>query len=580
MAHIVVRAPGRVPFRMELDAELAVGRNPDNGLVLDDPKVSRHHARIVAGSAGHQVVDAGSRHGTFVNGKPAGAEPLRDGDVIQLGNVVLAYGAGDRRDDGVVLTTIGATAGGQVGQARLLFDVRRAIGASPDGDELVGLMLEAALDILGGGRGLVGLHAGDGAARRIARGGDVDDIVLSRAVLAQLARGESILVGHGGRSAMAAPLEAGGRQFGYVYVDDRARADRFTASELDFLTALARLTAVMYDQAAERRRDAAVTEALRDSHPLPDILGRSPAMHTFVERVLRYAAAGQTSVLIRGESGSGKELVARTLHARSPRAAQPFVTVNCAAIPETLIESELFGHEKGAYTGAARARRGKFALADGGTLFLDEIGDLGLAAQAKVLRAVQDGEIQPLGSERILRVDVRLVSATHKSLDDEIEAGRFRQDLYYRLAVGELHVPPLRARGDDVLVLAEHFLAEAAARVGRPVRAFRDDAVAVLRGYGWPGNVRQLQNEIERAVILSDGPLVGLDDLSARLGPRAAAAPAATLAERWSELDVRERDLVASALDGAGGNVSAAARLLGVSRIMLVKRMARFGLGR
>jgi Nif-specific regulatory protein len=285
-------------------------------------------------------------------------------------------------------------------------------------------------------------------------------------------------------------------------------------------------------------------------------------------------------VLIRGESGTGKELVAPTIHARSPRALAPFVPVNCAAVPESLIESELFGHEKGAFTGAVKARRGKFALADGGTLFLDEIGDLSLAAQAKILRSIQEGEVQPLGSDRPQRVDVRILAATHKPLDEEIAAGRFRGDLYYRLNVGEIEVPPLRDRGEDVILLARAFLARAAERLGRRATGFVPEALAVLRSYGWPGNVRQLQNEVERALILSEGPSVDVAELRARLLRVPHLPEAATLAERFTRLDVLERSLVAEALERAQGNASEAARLLGISRIMMRRRIARFGLGK
>jgi Nif-specific regulatory protein len=273
--------------------------------------------------------------------------------------------------------------------------------------------------------------------------------------------------------------------------------------------------------------------------------------------------------------------VARALHAGSPRAKRPFITLNCAAIPESMIESELFGHGKGAFTGAVSAKRGKFALADGGTLFLDEIGDLALPAQAKLLRAIQEGEIQPLGSEQTLRVDVRIVSATHKDLPVEIGAKRFREDLYYRLNVVEIEVPPLRDREGDVTLIASAMLKKAAAAVGKRLDGFTEAAVAALERHDWPGNVRELRNEIERAAIHADGPLVDAHDLSPRLGaarPKPGQPREKSLAERFAELEPTEKELVEAALEQAKGNLSEAARLLGITRIMIKRRVDRFGL--
>jgi Nif-specific regulatory protein len=363
---------------------------------------------------------------------------------------------------------------------------------------------------------------------------------------------------------------------GFVYVDDRSRREPFSPAELEALTALAHLAAAALERTLGRRREEVAAALQEDA--IPELVGESPPMLELKARVARFAAAGHASVLIRGESGSGKGLVARVIHARSPRAAGPFVAVNCAAIPEALIESELFGHVRGAFTGAARDRRGRFALADGGTLFLDEVGDLSPAAQAKLLKAIEEGEVLPVGGERAVRVDVRVLSATHRPIEDEIAAGRFREDLYYRLTVGELEVPALRARGDDVLVLAETFLAAAAQRMGRRMTGFGEAARATLRRYGWPGNVRQLQHEVERAVILGDGPLAELDGLDARIARSPSVSPPLGLAERYAQLDATERDLVTEAVQRAHGNLSEAARLLGVTRMILQRRVEKFGI--
>jgi Nif-specific regulatory protein len=368
---------------------------------------------------------------------------------------------------------------------------------------------------------------------------------------------------------------------GFLYVDDRQHAERFNAQDLEFFTALGHLLAAALESAERYQRAEALIEALSAASLTEELVGKSAAMVQVKTQIAKYAMAAHAHVLVRGETGTGKELVARALHAASPRSDRPFVTLNCAAIPETMIESELFGYEKGAFTNAVRSMKGKFALADRGTLFLDEIGDLALAAQAKLLRAIQEGEIQPLGSERVLRVDVRIVTATHKDLLAEVSAKRFREDLYYRLNVVEIEVPPLRNRERDVLLIATAMLKKAAATMGKRLDGFTEAARAALLRHDWPGNVRELRNEIERAAIHAEGLLVDAHDLSPRLGA-ARSMPGQprgqSLAERFAELEPTEKELVEAALEQAKGNLSEAARLLGITRIMIKRRVDRFGL--
>jgi Nif-specific regulatory protein len=316
---------------------------------------------------------------------------------------------------------------------------------------------------------------------------------------------------------------------------------------------------------------------------MDELIGASPPMQRLKTEICKYGAAPGTNVLIRGESGTGKELVARALHAVSPRSSRPLVTLNCAAIPETMIESELFGYDKGAFTGAVREKKGKFSLADRGTLFLDEIGDLNLPAQAKVLRAIQEGEIQPLGSEKTIHVNVRILSATHKDLAQEIKDKHFREDLYYRLNVVEIEVPPLRARGEDIHILAQALLRSSATNVGKRLQGFTPQALAALRQYPWPGNVRELKNEVERAALITDAANIDISDLSSRVRGRSAPVdgaelPAVSLSEQFAALEPTERRIIEEALKAARGNVSEAARLLGITRIMIKRRIDRFGL--
>ena len=306
------------------------------------------------------------------------------------------------------------------------------------------------------------------------------------------------------------------------------------------------------------------------------LIGESEAMKK-LEQQIRSAAPTASRVLITGENGSGKEIVARTLHRMSLRAEQPFVDVNCAAIPEELIESELFGHRKGAFTGAIDDRKGKFELADGGTLFLDEIGDMSLKTQAKVLRVLQEQTFQRVGGQQTIKVDVRVIAATNKDLEAEIASGSFRSDLYYRLAVIPIEVPPLRARGNDVVLLAEYFLRRFAAETGQPKKHLTAGAAAKLKTYPWPGNVRELRNVIERLAILVPHDRVEAEDV--QLGTRA--QPAAEIAANLTLREAREefeKQYILARLQECGGNVSRTAETLGVERSNLYRKMDAYGI--
>jgi two-component system nitrogen regulation response regulator NtrX len=309
------------------------------------------------------------------------------------------------------------------------------------------------------------------------------------------------------------------------------------------------------------------------------IVGESYLM-TRLRDQIGLAAPSNGRVLVSGENGTGKELVARQVHAMSHRRTGPFVEVNCAAIPEELIESELFGHVKGAFTGAVADRRGKFELAHGGTLFLDEIGDMSVKTQAKVLRALQEQVVEPVGGQASVKVDARVIAATNKLLADEIRAGRFREDLFFRLNVIPISVPPLRERGEDVLRLADHFMAEFATEYGRRLKRLAPDAAAAFRRYAWPGNVRELRNVIERLMIMVPGDVVGAADLGfieAATVSRPIATPA-DVRPLYEARDAWERDYIAQALSAFEGNMSRAADVLGVERSNLYRKMRGLGM--
>jgi len=309
------------------------------------------------------------------------------------------------------------------------------------------------------------------------------------------------------------------------------------------------------------------------------MVGESYAMAQLREQVAM-AAPTNGRVLIFGENGTGKELVARSIHALSRRRHAPFVEVNCAAIPEELIESELFGHIKGAFTGAVADRRGKFETADGGTLFLDEIADMTLKTQAKVLRALQEQVVEPVGGAASVKVDVRVLAATNKDLTSEIRAGRFREDLYFRLNVIPISVPPLRARDGDIPLLAEHFMQELAREYGRRPKRFDAGALTGLRSYSWPGNVRELRNVIERLIIMVPGDTITLKDLAFLRGGDAVKGPEADVptVPLHEARDAFEREYILKALAAQQGNISRTADVLGVERSNLYRKMRGFGI--
>jgi two-component system response regulator HydG len=323
-------------------------------------------------------------------------------------------------------------------------------------------------------------------------------------------------------------------------------------------------------RALEDRRIREENRRLRDEvgrrYAITSFLGRSPAMGSVFEQ-LAAVAGSEAAVLLLGESGSGKELAARSIHWNGARRAGPFVAINCAAIPDSLLESELFGHEKGAFTGAQRKRRGLFADADGGTLFLDEIGDMSLALQAKLLRALQDKVVRPVGGNEEVPIDIRIVSATNRDLAALVDQGSFREDLYYRLSVIPIRIPSLRERVEDIPLLAQHFLERAAATLGRRFDGFADDAVAWLVKQPWPGNVRQLENVVERAATLAKGPWITRGDVDTDVVGLGRSARL-----RQPTLEEVDREYIEQVLAKTKGDKNAAARILGIS-VRTLQRM-------
>jgi transcriptional regulator with GAF, ATPase, and Fis domain len=306
------------------------------------------------------------------------------------------------------------------------------------------------------------------------------------------------------------------------------------------------------------------------------IIGRSRAMEEVIRRA-EMVAETKSTVLITGETGTGKELVARAIHDRSAQREMPLIKVNCAAIPETLLESDLFGHVRGAFTGATSTKKGKFALADGGTIFLDEIGAISLTVQSKLLRVLQEREFEPLGAERTEQVDLRVIAATNRDLRQMVAEGKFQEDLFYRLNVIPIAIPPLRERRDDIPALVDHFLAKHAQRTGRRIDRIDDGVLASLQQYDWPGNVRELENTIERAVVLSAGPTIAARAVSVlgAAAPQTTGLPSLKLRQNTEWV---ERETIRRALESAGGVKKDAAELMGISQRALSYYLSKYRL--
>ncbi len=342
---------------------------------------------------------------------------------------------------------------------------------------------------------------------------------------------------------------------------------------------------------AAKAHDVAQRSVRADAKARAAIIGESPQLQD-VFKIIDKVADTPSTVLINGESGTGKELIASALHGASSRRDKPFIKINCAAIPHNLLESELFGYERGAFTGAVTSKPGRFELADGGTLFLDEIGEIPVEMQVKLLRALQEGEFERVGGIKTTRVDVRLIAATNRELQSEIEAGRFRKDLYYRLAVVPIVLPPLRERRADIPMLAGHFVEKYNRKLNKKIESISDDAMALLQAYNWPGNIRELENLIERVLLFADGPSITAKDLpdpvrqgSGTPAPALSAAPLEAATGEGGLKDIvrmkaaeLEKDLITKALEETGGNVTRAARLLQISRKSLQTKMKEFGL--
>jgi Nif-specific regulatory protein len=621
MAYLVLQLKDFETRNYEITSPVTkIGRRPSNDVPLSDPFVSRDHAEIVSLEDGDfELRDLGGENPVQVNGRIISQHRLRDGDRILLGQSLLIYrneaacpGTGveilpaeEMSQKSVEVASLDAKKTMPFDLKKvdtedvvflkrdhqrlmLLYEFAKAVNSHlEDQDDLLDEIMRAAMKSLPAERGFIALV--DENSKELAcelvqdntGSSRPEKLEVSRTIIHKvLKEGVSILTVNAQedtqfdkaksirqyniRSAVCTPLLFRDEILGVIYLDNRALAGSFSQEDQMFLIALCHQAGIALGNARLHRRVVQENVWLEDTlKPKYQILGDSEKMKKVFETIKKVAPTDIT-VLVQGETGTGKELVAKALHALSPRREYPFVPVNCAAIPKELIESELFGHERGAFTGATSAREGKFQLAHGGTIFLDEIGDMSLDLQAKVLRILEEKELQRVGGSKTISVDVRVIAATNKDLGKAVEDGTFREDLFYRLNVVPLKLPPLRERKEDIVPLSDHFIA------GR-VRKISSKAKRLIEVYDWPGNVRELKNCIDRAIVLGDGKVIQPEDLphALRKGGQIIPAP-------LESLDHIEEDHIVRVLRYSNWNKSDAARVLGITRQTLDNKIKKY----
>ncbi len=643
MIRLQVLVPSGSPEAAPLDWDadiVRIGRAEHNDLVLEERSVSAEHASIVFTPEGYVLRDHHSTNGTRVlragSLRDLSEEPgreclLRSGDVLELGappNAARVRVLIEEEELPQLVSVRGleelsraeAEATSDQALLRKLYEAQKAISAPLELEDLVDAVAQQVFALLPRATHVTVTLREEEEGRRSQRyvpvgtraregAGGEEPIPITRSVFRKVVAERAAVLAADApkdmgetasllaariRSTLGVPLWQGEAILGVLQVDNRASAGVFKERDLEVLGVLAQTAGTAFANALLVRRLRVAEERQRTENQYlrrrerarrqGRILGESAAMAEVLAKI-RKVADTRVTVLVEGETGVGKELVASALHFESFRRDRLFVAQNCAAMPANLLESELFGHVKGAFTGASADKKGLFELADGGTLFLDEVGEMPLELQAKLLRVLQEGEVRPVGASRPRRVDVRIVAATNRNLEEEVREGRFREDLYYRLRVFPIRVPPLRERAADVPVLARHFLRRYAEEFGVQVAGFSQEALDRMQGYRWPGNVRELQNEVQRLVLaVEPGGFVALEHLSERIRSQGEGAAESsphvgplrgTLKEMVTAF---EREVLRRALQEHGGNKSAAARALGITREGLYKKLKSCGL--
>ena len=601
-----------------------IGREPGNHIVIEAQWISRRHCELHRDGEAFKLVDCGSHNGTSVNDVPIKERVLEAGDRIGLGGASFVFVDRDMAPPPVVELDDEPLPTGDTVQLRVedalylrgqlprsgdesTAETERALATTlsmirlldqADADSLPERLLGRFFDVLPAERGAILMGSSlaelDSVTMRnrgrakpasfpvsrtvLTKVFEEKTALLSNRVIDELGAGKSLLRS-GVTSIACLPLVADERVFGAIYLDAREPSVQFPPSSLELLVGLAGVAASALEKARQLGRLRAENRRLQESFELVhDMVGESQPLRE-AQKVLARAAPTDATVLIEGESGTGKELAARAIHLNSRRADGPLVKVDCTGLNENLLASELFGHERGAFTGAIQQKKGKLEIADGGTVFLDEIGELPLPIQAQLLRVLQDREFERVGGTKPIAVDIRLVAATNRDLTEEVKKGNFREDSFYRINVVKLELPPLRERIEDIELLARYFVKEFSRRVKRPVLGVSPGALAILKRYEWPGNIRELANTIERAVVLGTTELIIPDDLPEMLvesppGPAREAAPG-SYHEAVAE---KKKALILDAVSRAGGNITEAAKLLELHPNYLHRLISNLGL--
>jgi transcriptional regulator with GAF, ATPase, and Fis domain len=564
---------------------VTLGRALSNDIQLPDSSVAPHHAQIVFNGRDFQLEEADREAEILINGKKKRRARLVNGDRLMLGRTTLSFSLFSEPSPSE--TGLHAETGSEFAGLQRLYAFSERLMTTSSVDQLLEALLDGIIDVTGAARGVVLLvDPGDGeqstprvrVSRDVQReaivdeSGGVSDSIVRQVIetrrpvivsdaLSDTTFGKSeSVIALKLSSVMCVPLLSQGDVIGALYVANDHVKHLFDRRQLDLLTIFAGQASLILQNAMllnALRADKEKLSAELGDKRFGEIIGACPSMME-VFRKLQKVAGTDISVLITGETGTGKELIARELHRRSNRSNGPFITVNCGAIPENLIESEMFGHVRGAFTGAIASRTGKFQQADGGTLFLDEVGELPPPLQVKLLRAIQERVVIRVGDSRPEKCDIRIVAATNRNLEEMIKVAEFREDLYYRLNVVNLWLPPLRERGDDVLILAKALLSKYADELGSQVRGFSPQALSGIRKYTWPGNIRQLQNRIKKALVLCDKNLLSVEDLDLRDEGMSAIVPLEKAKEDF------QRRYVLEVLERNNGNRTQTARDLGV----------------
>src|SRR5580765_1996502 len=613
---VAVAGPLRESVFALPESELSLGRDASNGLPISDPSVSRRHCLIRREGSGFKIRDLDSRNGTLVNGEPAKDHWLHHLDEIAVGDSVFRFLLDDDADRpsgssrSVEFDDLGQThATAEIRPQDVLYlqpdkllselpatsrlarnlgallKISRVVHAIRDLDELQAQILDLIFEVAPAERGAILLDGTNGREFNSVFGRNRDSrseksVRVSRTIAQRvLEQGLAVLgsdvpgsTGLGNveslialqvRSLLCVPLTIYQRTIGCIYLDTINVADRFNEDHIQLVTAIAGISAVALENARrlqwlEQENQRLTSEITLDR----TLVGESQRMKDVFQFLARVAPTDAT-VLIGGESGTGKELAARAIHRRSPRASKSFVAINCAAIPENLLESELFGYEKGAFTGAVSQKKGRLEMADGGVLFLDEIGELAPQLQVKLLRVLQEREFERVGGNRPIHVDIRLIAATNRNLEEASRRGEFRQDLYFRLNVVSLKMPPLREHKEDIPMLVSFLVEKHCKKCGAKPKPLSLEALACLLNYDWPGNVRELENVIERALVLGASDDILPEDLPENLLERDPAPGVGEAKYHGAVKDLKKR-LIQNALEEAHGSITEAAKALGV----------------